>query len=130
MALTINIFATDVKNGIKTDYYKNGNIKSAVSYKNGKKEGLTVEYERNGFLRSENWYKDDLLHKSKYYKTYKEGYASEHAQAAIIFYESCYKKDYIYNSSELCKDLDTNSDYLASALPHLNKKSYSISIVG
>jgi len=63
------ISAKDIQNGVEIHYYKNGQIKSKVTYKNGKKEGIALQYEKDGFLRYEEWYKNDLLHgiSKKYY---------------------------------------------------------------
>ena len=81
-----HIGAKDIKNGVEIHYYKNAQIKSKVTYKNGKKEGLALQYEKDGFLRYEEWYKNDLLKKSNTYHTYKEGYLREFGEAGSCFF--------------------------------------------
>ncbi len=52
------------------DYYGNGNLRSEIPYKDGKREGIEKWYYENGNLTFEALYKNDILdgvHKS-YYK--------------------------------------------------------------
>ena len=106
-ALSVNLYG--IKNGIERDYYKTGQLRSAVSYQNnetngpakiffrngklkrewfnkeGKIEGDLKEYYKNGALRFIASYEDNKRHGKRiaYYKSGK------------VYYEEVYKKGQI-----------------------------------
>jgi len=105
--------AKDIQNGVEIHYYKNGQIKSKVTYKNGKKEGVALQYEKDGFLRYEEWYKNDLLQKSNTYRTYKEGYIREFGEAGSCFFS---------DDSPICKQMESYDDYLSDMVVYDREK--------
>ena len=47
-----------MKNGLKTTYYKNGQKKSEINYKEGKKEGLWTTWDEDGNITETKTYKN------------------------------------------------------------------------
>ena len=53
---------TDLKNGLQTEWYDNGQKRIEGYYNDGKKEGLHTEWETNGWKEIERNYKNGKLH--------------------------------------------------------------------
>ena len=56
------------KDGVHTEWYKNGQKKSEVTYKNGKLDGLVTNWYENGQKETEGTYKDGKLISRKDWK--------------------------------------------------------------
>jgi antitoxin component YwqK of YwqJK toxin-antitoxin module len=50
------------KNGVITEYYKDGTKKSEINYENGVKNGLSRTWFSDGVLKEEKGYSDDRFH--------------------------------------------------------------------
>jgi antitoxin component YwqK of YwqJK toxin-antitoxin module len=63
-------YVNDTLNGVREDYWENGNLKSAVNIINGKHNGSSLHHYENGDLEEKNNLKNGELHGSmvKYYK--------------------------------------------------------------
>ena len=57
----IEIHINDKKEGISSYYYKDGSLKSEISYVGGKKQGLTKEYNEEGLIQSLVYYHNGIL---------------------------------------------------------------------
>ena len=57
-------------NGLKIDYYKNGNLKNKVEYKNGSPMGLTQMYDTNGVISESGFWMNNrwVANYTLYYK--------------------------------------------------------------
>lgn len=63
-------YVNDTLNGMREDFWENGNLKSTVNIINGKHNGESFHYYENGNLEEKNNLKDGILHGSmvKYFK--------------------------------------------------------------
>ena len=63
-------YVNDTLNGIREDYWGNGNLKSTVNIVKGKQIGESLHYYENGNLEEKNVLKNGILHGSmiQYYK--------------------------------------------------------------
>lgn len=69
-------YVNGMMEGIQKEYYENGILRSAISYKEGKKDGAFQQWRSNGTLAIEGEYRQDLL-----FGTIKEYYDPHHILA-------------------------------------------------
>ena len=69
--------------GIKKEYYENGNLKIEAEFKNGKQNGIVKEYDKNGTLRVETKFKDGK----------QDGIRKEYSEQGHLIVESTFSND-------------------------------------
>jgi len=78
------------KNGLVTQYRKDGSLKTEIEYKNGKRHGLARSYYENGQLRQEITYENNVKH----------GEAKTYYQSGQLYQITPYHNGYIHGTRE------------------------------
>jgi len=61
IAIILIILPNVIGVGVQKIYFKNGNIKSEISWKKGKKHGVTTKYFKDGNIKEERYYNNGFL---------------------------------------------------------------------
>lgn len=101
-------YKLDIRDGLYTRYYKNGNKEFEVVFVNGKKEGLQTAWYETGELQAETYNKNDLVDGTRTYY-----YKSGKIKMIIPFKNGKLSSKYILNCNEFseCENLFNNNLY-------------------
>ena len=110
--------------GIHVEYYKNGNVKRRIEYKDGILDGVVENFREDGKLIHMETWKDKDLH--GFFKTYDEKYGSVSTGYFNNRHESGEWKTYDKNGVLVAKLVFDDKGNLLSKIENKNEEYYKI----